>query len=207
MENLNYDLRNPFGDPDTQKSQKEIDQIERNLLSVFFVVNRIYQPIAQKRGISLLLRNEINTEIQFPSRFFINLIQITENLVANAVRVTPSSGLVDVIFSLDVVEDLRILNMNVTDTGRYISPDLVLAFNQGKPVAKLMGGGDEDDFSNRLEYVMQLVSKEGGRIFVRSVKVSETTFSLTFPLQDNYLIPKNGFQHLFKNGEMSLNGS
>ena len=181
--------------------------IDRNPSTVMTVIERIYHPIAQNLGISLLLRNEINTEIQFPPRFFINLIQITGSLVAHAIKYTPPNGLVDVVITLDAAEGHNKLNMTVTDTGKSISPDLISAFNQGEQVAKLMGDDLGDGFSTRLEYVMQLVSEESGRIIAKSGETSGTTFCLSLPLQDNYLALGNGFPSIVKNGAAVLNGS
>ena len=171
------------------------------------VIDRIYQPIAQNLGVSLLLRNEINTEIQFPPRFFINLIQITGNLVANAIKSTSPNGLVDVVFKMDANEDYRTLNLTVTDTGNTIPPELISAFNKNKQVATLMGGDKADSFGTRLNYVMQLVSEENGRIFVNSGQNSGTTFSLSLPLPKRYLHRRNGFYPIIENGAMLLDSS
>jgi len=181
--------------------------IDRKPSTVLTVIDRIYHPIAKNLGISLMLRNEISTEIQFPLRFFINLIQITGNLVANAVRYSSPNGLVDVVFTMDADGKHCTLNMTVTDNGKIISSDLVSAFNKGKQVSKLMEADVGKGFSTRLEYVMQLVSEESGRILVKSEKDSGTTFSLSLPLQDNYMTLRNGFQSVVKNGAVLLNGS
>lgn len=181
--------------------------IDRKPSTVMMVINRIYRPIAQNLGVSLLLRNEINTEIQFQPKFFINLIQITGNLVANAVKFTSPNGLVDVVLTMDSDEGHNTLNMTVTNTGKVVSADLVSAFNQGQPVAKLIESNGEPGFGFRLEYVIKLVSKEGGRIFINSGKDSRTTFSLSLPLQDKFMNRRNGFHSVVKNGEVFLNGS
>lgn len=181
--------------------------IDRKPSTVMMVIDRIYHPIAQNMGVSLLLRNEINSEIQLSTKFFINLIQITGNLVANAVKFTSPNGLVDVVLTMDTDEDYNSLSMTVTNTGKIISPDLVSAFNQGKSVTALMEPNGESGFGFRLEYVIQLVSEEGGRIFIESGKDSGTTFSLSLPLQDNYKYRRNGFHSTVQNGGLLLNGS
>lgn len=181
--------------------------IDRKPSTVMVVIDRIYYPIAQSLGVSLLLRNEINTEIQFPPRLFINLIQITGNLVANAIKFTSPNGLVVVVLKVDADAEQKMLNMKVTDTGFTISHDLVLAFNQSKQAGKLMGADVEYSFGSRLEYVMQLVSEEGGCIFVKSEKNSGTTFSLSLPLQNNVINHMNGFQPIVKNNAVIVNGS
>ncbi len=181
--------------------------IDRKPSSVIMIIDRIYHPIAQSMGIPLLLRNEINTEVQFSPNSFINLIQITGNMVAIALKFSPPNGLVDVVFTIGADEDHSILNMNVTNTGKSISPDLVSAFNEGEQVAKLIGSDGGYDFGFRLDYVMQLVSKEGGRIFIKNRKKSGTIFSLSFPLPEKYLNRRNGFYPILKNSAVLLNSS
>ena len=171
------------------------------------VIERIYHPIAQNLGVSLLLRNEINPDIQFPPRFFINLIQITGNLVANAIKFTSPNGFVDVVFNMNTSDDYSALVVTVTDSGNIIPPDLASAFNQSKQVATLMQADIEENFGTRLEYVLQLISEEGGRIFVKSEEESGTTYSLSLPLQDNYLHHRNGYHSIVENSEVLLNGS
>ncbi len=127
--------------------------IDRKPSTIMTVINRIYHPIARNLGVSLLLRNEINPEIQFPPRFFINLIQITGNLVANAIKFTSPNGFVDVVLTMNADEDHNTLHITVTDTGKIISPDLVAAINQSKQIANLIGEDPEENFGTRLEYL------------------------------------------------------
>lgn len=181
--------------------------IDRKPSSVIIIIDRIYHPIAQSMGIPLLLRNEINTEVQFSPNSFINLIQITGNMVAIALKFSSQNGLVDVVFTIGADEGHSILNMTVTNTGKSISPDLLSAFNEGEQVAKLIGSDGGYDFGFRLDYVMQLVSKEGGRIFIKNRKKSGTIFSLSFPLPAKYLNRRNGFYPILKNSAVLLNSS
>lgn len=192
---------------DTQKNLKENMHINTKPSSIIMVIERIYHPIAQNMGISLLLRNEINAELQFPPNFFINLIQVTGNLVANAVKFTPPNGMVDVVFTLDTNEEHSLLYMTVTSTEKIISPDLLSAINQGKKVPKLTEPNGEPDFDFRLRHVMQIVSKEGGRILVENEEESGTKFLLSFPLPEKYLKQRTSFHPILKNSEVYLNGS
>lgn len=167
---------------DTQKNLKESVKNDRNISSVITEMNRLYLPMAQNKSILLLLRSQIDEEIQLQHNFFINLIQITGNLVANAVKFTPSEGSVDVVFFLDADENNNLLNMTVTDTGKSISPDHVSAFNQGKPIPKSMGTNGEQGFGIGLRHIREMVSEYAGRIFVESREGSGTTFSISFPI-------------------------
>jgi signal transduction histidine kinase len=172
---------------DTQNGAKESLNIDRKLSSVIIEINRLYLPLAKHKGISLSLDSKINEDIQLPSSVFINLIQITGNLIANAVKFTPSNGSINVDFTLDVKEDYCMLNMNVTDTGKSLSPDQVSAFNQGKPVSRSLGTNGEQGFGIGLQHVHQMVSEGNGHIYMESAKESGTFLSLSLPLPDKYL--------------------
>lgn len=172
---------------DTPKNLKKSVNNDRTLSSVITKINRLYLPMAQNKGISLLLKNQIDTKIQLSPDFFINLIQITGNLVSNAVKFTPSNGSVDVVFTLNADKSNNTLKMTVTDTGRSMSPDQVSAFNQGKPVQSSMGTNGEKGFGIGLQHVFHMVSEYAGSLFVKSEKDSGTTFSLSFPIPDKNL--------------------
>lgn len=192
---------------DTQKNLNGSKSTDKTLSSVLMEINRIYHPMAQNKGLSLSLRTYIDEEIQLSPDFFINLIQVTGNLVSNAVKFTPSNGSVEVVFTLDTDEDHNKLNMTVSDTGKSMSSDQVSAFNQGKPVARSMGTNGEQGFGIGLQHVKKLVSEEGGHISVKSEKGSGTTFSLSCPLPDKNLTQINATHFTVKNGAVLLNGS
>lgn len=192
---------------DNQNNLKEGVNIDRNLSSVITEVRRLYLPMAQNKDISLSLKSQIDTEIQLQPNFFINLIQITGNLVANAVKFTPSKGSVDVVFNLNVDKNYNTLNMTVTDTGKGISPDQVSAFNQGKPIRKSMGTNGEPGFGIGLQHIIHMVSEYSGRIFLESEIDSGTTFSISFPIPYKNSDRKNGAYSIVKNGSTLVNGS
>ena len=181
--------------------------IERKPSTIMTVIDRIYHPIAQNMGVTLLLRNEIRPEIQFPPRFFINLIQITGNLVANAIKYTTPRGLVDVVFTLNTESNNSKIIITVKDTGKGITPDLVAVMNQSNQAANLMSEDAEEDFGTRLEYVKQLVYEEMGHIFVTSERDAGTVYSLTLPIPNNFKNRKNGISSIVENDAMFLNGS
>ncbi len=177
---------------DTQNGEKESMNIDRKLSSVIIEINRIYLPLAKHKGISLSLNSKTNKDIQLPSSVFNNLIQITVNLIANAVKFTPSNGSINVDFTIDTKEEFNMLNINVTDTGKGMSPDQVSAFNQGKPVSRSLGTNGEQGFGIGLQHVHQMVSEGNGHIYMESAKESGTFFSLSLPLSDKNMNCDNG---------------
>ncbi len=192
---------------DTQKKLKKSVTIDKNLSSAITEINRLYLPMAQNKDISLSLRNQTGTEIQLSPIFSINLIQITGNLLANAVKFTPPHGSVEVVFTLDADENHSTLNMTVTDTGKSMSHAQVSALNHGKPVPRAMGMNGKQGFGIGLQHVLKMVSEYAGRIFVKSEKGLGTEFSLSFPIPDKYLNRKNGFHSTTKIGAALQNGS
>ena len=165
-----------------KKREDESMSIDRNLSSAIREIHHLYLPMAQNKGISLLLSTHSDTDMLLPPNLFNNLIQITGNLVANAIKFTPSNGSVEVVFTLDDEEDCSMLKMIVKDTGKGMTPDEVLAFNKGKPVARSMGTNGEPGSGIGLLHVIEMVIEVDGRIFVKSEKGSGTTFSIAIPL-------------------------
>jgi signal transduction histidine kinase len=190
----------------TENSLKKNLNIDRILSSVMVEINRLYLPMAQNKGITLSMSTQIDTEIQLLPNFFTDLIQITGNLVANAIKFTPANGSVDVLFTLDAEDNHSILNMTVSDTGKGMSPDQVSAFNQGKPVARSMGTNGEQGFGIGLQHVIEMVFEENGRIVVESEKGLGTLFSLSFPLPGKNLTRKSMSHFIVKNGTVAYNG-
>jgi len=97
--------------------------VDRLLTSAIMDINNLYLPMAQNKSVELSLSAQIDTEILLPPNFYISLIQITGNLVANAIKFTPSNGFVDVVFNLDTDESQNILNIIVSDTGTGMTSD------------------------------------------------------------------------------------
>lgn len=191
---------------ETEKSPKESLNNDRLLSSAMMEINRLYLPMAQNKDISLSMSTQIDKEILLLPNFYKNLIQITGNLVANAIKFTPSKGSVDVVFTLDSGNDQSMINMTVTDTGKSMSPEQVSAFEQGKPVARSEGTNGEKSFGIGLQHVQKMVSEENGHIAVKSEKGEGTMFSLSFPLPDK-ILPRIDTSHfIVKNGMVSHNG-
>ncbi len=190
----------------TQNSLNGSKKIDRNLSSALMEVNRLYLPMAQNKGILLSLRTQIKKEILLHLNFFINLIQVIGNLVANAIKFTPVGGSVDVYSTMGAEENHSIFYVTVTDNGKGMSPDQVSAFNRGKPVSRSMGTNGEEGYGIGLQHVQEMVSEDAGQIVVKSKKGSGTTFSLTFPLSDLNFIGENSDLSAATNSILPVNG-
>ncbi len=192
---------------DDLQSEKQNINIDKRLSSAMKEIHRLYLPMAKNKGINLMLKNKIETEIELQSNLFLNLIQTTGNLIANAVKFTPSDGTVNVEFTLRAEDERSMLFMSISDTGKSMSAEQVSAFNQGKPVARSLGTDGEEGSGIGLQHVKQMVFEVDGRIDVESEKGSGTTFSLSFPLPGINLHKKGAFHFVTKIKSVILNGS
>lgn len=200
-------IQNSLVIKDAQTNLNKNGKFHRNHFSIIKEIHRVYLPMARSKDISLSLRSQTDKEIQLTPKFFENLMQITGNLVANAVKFTPPKGSVDVVFRLDVEKNQNKLNVTVTDTGKGMSTDQVSAFNQGKPVKRTNGTNGERGFGIGLLLVLQIVSEYAGSIKLKRKKEVGTEFSLSFPLTDKFLNQTNGTHSLFKNIALERNGT
>jgi len=189
-----------------KKSIKHLN-IDKILSAVMVEINRLYLPMAQNKDISLSLRTHIKQEILLPPNFFVNLIQVIGNLVANAIKFTPAGGTVDVYSTILTEENHSVLFMTVTDTGKGMSAAQASAFNLGKPVSRSIGTNGEEGFGIGLQHVQAMVSEDAGHIAVISKKNFGTTFSIIFPLTDLNFIRENTNLPDAATGFVSVNGS
>lgn len=192
---------------DFKKSTSSSKSTDRKLSSAIMEINRLYLPMAQNKDLSLSLRTYIDKEIQLSTEFYINLIQITGNLVSNAIKFTQPKGSVNVVFNLDDNEDQSMLNITVVDSGKGMSSAQVSAFNKGEPVERSNGTNGEESFGIGLHHVKKIVSEENGQIEVKSEKDSGTVFTLSFPLPNNNVNQINTSSFTLKDGAVLLNGS
>ena len=189
-----------------EKGLHENMDVDRLLTSAMMDINYLYLPMALNKSVSLSLSAQIDTEILLPPNFYISLILITGNLVANAIKFTPPNGFVDVVFTLDSDENQSILNMTVSDTGTGMTSDQVSAFNRGKSVDKSIGTNGEKGFGIGLQHIKNIVSEVRGSVFVKNGEKSGTIFSLSIPLPDQISPLKNTSHFIVENGTVSLNG-
>lgn len=187
-------------------SPSPVINIESIISSTLLEISRLYLPMSKAKGIKLSLRTEIESKLRLHPNYFHNLIQITGNLVANAIKFTPPGGNIDVHCTLSVDHNHPILSMKVTDNGQGMPPDQVSAFNLGYPVARSTGTNGEKGFGIGLQHVIQMVAEERGHISVTSENGRGTEFSISFPLTGNRLTRTSLSQSLGGNDTASTNG-
>ena len=111
------------GKPQTIKDE------EFNLLSLKGKLESLYQPQAQNKNIQFAI-NTTNGTLPIP--FFKNkLLQITGNLVSNAMKFTPRDGKVTVELNLEAGVSPNLLSIKVKDTGVGMDEETINAILDG----------------------------------------------------------------------------
>ncbi|MGI8477206.1 MAG: sensor histidine kinase, partial [Thermomicrobiales bacterium] len=132
-------------------------------------VNAGFAPEAARRGIHL------TSDVSFPGTMRIDPVRIREvlgNLVANAIRYTPSGGAISVLARCG--EDSA--DFSVADTGPGIAPDqLPRSFDRFTKSADSGGSG------LGLAIAKSLVEAHGGSISAESAPGSGTTIRFSLP--------------------------
>ncbi len=164
-------------------------KLARTLSDVAPILKRIVdtmKPLADKKKIDLQLKTpeKLSPVLLDKDRFS----QIINNLLTNAIRYTPESGIIRV--NTGISADSKELVIDVVDTGTGISPeDLPHVFDRfyraDKSRARVSGGAGLG-----LAIVYQLVEAHNGKIKVISPVNKEeenggTLFSITLPLAIN----------------------
>ncbi len=142
---------------------------------------------AEAKAIQIQL--QIDPNVNFICGDFNRLHQVIGNLLSNAVKFTPSGG--QVVVSLS--QDDSYVEINVSDTGKGISPDFLPHifeyFQQADSSTTRQFGG----LGLGLAIVRNLVDLHGGTVTVESPGEGKgTTFSVKLPLVSaSLLLPEN----------------
>jgi PAS domain S-box-containing protein len=103
--------------------------------------------------------------------------RVLQNLVGNAIKFTPASGVVRVSARVDSSQPATLL-VSVSDTGPGIPPEI-----QGRLFQKFVTGQQEGRGNGLgLAFCKMVMEAHGERIWVESASESGTTFTFTLPL-------------------------
>jgi len=147
-------------------------------------IEKLFNPLAQNKNVTLSLSNEADSEIELPYQFSIKLLRIVGNLVSNAIKFSPKYGTVHILFTDTGNSNPAILDISVNNTGESMSSEQIQSFNSGDPVARTNGHGGAQSFGLGLQHVYQMVAEEGGSVDVENREVSETSFSIILPVPE-----------------------
>lgn len=139
---------------------------------------QLYLPQAQSKSVLFsVVVNEIRQSTPFSKN---KLLQITGNLISNAIKFTPAGGYVAV--SLDLLRQSYqdILSIAVKDSGLGISDEVVGQILSGK-VSSTQGTTGEPGYGFGLALVRHLVDGLGGALVINSALAEGTEFLVTIP--------------------------
>jgi len=139
---------------------------------------KLYLVQASVKGVTLSVRTNTATET-IPVNCN-KLLQITGNLVSNAIKFTPPKGRVSVELDLKKEDNTRYLEVKVSDTGVGISAAAIEAITQGN-AGTTQGTGGEKGFGFGLSLVKHLVEKLKGSLIIQSSPGVGSSFVIRLP--------------------------
>jgi signal transduction histidine kinase len=157
---------------------KQLNSIEYNLTSFRDKLKQLYDPQAISKQLNLHIK--INQETQYIPFSKNKLLQITGNLISNAIKFTPQAGKVLVALDLLVKSDKNILRVSVSDTGVGINEDEIAKILKGSSHTTT-GTGGEKGYGFGLSLVKHLIEKLDGQLEIQSNIGQGTTFSVDLP--------------------------
>lgn len=138
----------------------------------------LYGPQAAYKKINLKISiNPDKKNIVFSKN---KLLQISGNLISNAVKFTPAGGTITIELDLLVKQEANILQILVADSGVGISEDEIVEILTGGMGTK-QGTGGEKGYGFGLSLVKHLIDKMHGEMFITSEKGQGTTFRIELP--------------------------
>ncbi|SIO92446.1 LuxQ periplasmic sensor domain-containing protein [Vibrio spartinae] len=164
-----------------EQNKFKLNPVHFHLIEMVRVIERIYQPLCQEKGLEL----DVMTNIQKDTIVVIDQIrlnQITFNLLNNAIKFT-REGEICVLINLNHSEEGAMFHVFISDTGIGIGhDDLSLIFEpfiQGGTASNGEFGGS----GLGLSIVKNLVELMGGVVSVSSQVGKGSSFEFTIPIE------------------------
>ena len=141
-------------------------------------LEKLYVPQAMNKHITFAVNtSSVSETIPFSKN---KLLQITGNLISNAIKFTPNNGFVTV--DLDLIEkrNENVLQIKVTDTGVGLDADGIATILNGNATST-NGTGGENGYGFGLALVKHLVESLNGTFNIFSVPGQGATFEVKLP--------------------------
>jgi signal transduction histidine kinase len=152
---------------------------ELNLILLKEKITKLYTPQALNKKIKFVVdTGNTNQETPFIKN---KLLQISGNLISNALKFTPFEGTVHVSLNLVLDKGQQHLKISVKDTGIGMSEKTIREIIDGNAVST-DGTGGEQGYGFGLSLVRHLVLNMGGRIHIESVQNEGTCFDVYIPV-------------------------
>ncbi|WP_413670467.1 GAF domain-containing sensor histidine kinase [Mucilaginibacter sp. Mucisp86] len=151
---------------------------EFNLLVFKDKIERLFIPQARNKNILLTVKTSSQSErIPFARN---KLLQITGNLISNAIKFTPRGGHVEVDLSLEVNDHISTLQIQVKDNGVGIDENGINKILNGSSTSS-SGTTGEAGFGFGLALVKHLVETLKGTINIYSKPAEGSVFEVRLP--------------------------
>jgi signal transduction histidine kinase len=162
-----------------KKDHKPISNgAEFNLLVFKDKIERLFIPQARNKNILLTVKTSSESErIPFARN---KLLQITGNLISNAIKFTHRGGFVEVDLSLEVNDHISILQIQVKDNGVGIDEKGIEKILKGNSTSS-NGTTGEAGFGFGLALVKHLIETLKGSVNIYSKPSAGTTFEVRLP--------------------------
>ncbi len=165
------------------KNQAGLAEKELNLLVFKSKLDALYTPQAKHKNIGLHVTvNPHFAAIPFSRN---QLLQITGNLISNAIKFTPHGGQIKVDLDLILGDERQLLKIVVADTGVGMEGDLLNGINDGN-CKSTAGTAGEKGFGIGLNVVQHLVKELKGSLSVEANAECGTTFTVVLPQPANH---------------------
>lgn len=159
----------------TEGKEQSLKADEFNLLIFKEKLERLYVPQAKNKNINFLINiSEKNEYIPFIKN---KLLQITGNLISNAMKFTSRGGKVIVNLDLEVDIDQHKLKINVEDSGVGMDEATIACIMDGK-MSSTKGTVGEKGYGFGLALVKHLVNSLHGSFNIRSQQGGGTSFEI-----------------------------
>ncbi|RQO65952.1 histidine kinase [Pedobacter sp. KBW06] len=163
-----------------EQQSKKLAENEVNLSLFKYKLEDLYGGQAKNKGIALKIQlKEGNNLLPFPKN---KLLQITGNLISNAIKFTPESGTVKVDLSLIEQEQQHLLDLMISDSGAGISQEALKHLEEGSNLST-NGTSGEKGYGFGLELVKHLVQGLGGTMEIYNQTGSGACFNVKIPFQ------------------------
>jgi signal transduction histidine kinase len=160
----------------TAKQQAEAGYHESfNLVTFKGKLEQLFIPPAIKKNIKFRVITSKETELVPVSKY--NLMQITGNLVSNAMKFTPEGGIIDVELRLELEDIAGLLHIKVSDTGVGLSTSQMESILRSN-CKTTVGTSGEDGFGFGLVMVKNLIDTMQGELEITSEPGCGTTFEV-----------------------------
>ncbi len=161
----------------------KLRESEYNLEVFADKLRKLYGPQAINKGLRLNISfNESHSHIPFSKA---KLLQITGNLISNAIKFTPSKGDVSVNLDLTAQDNKNALSIHVRDTGVGMTQEIIdEIMRDGTSTTR--GTSGEKGYGFGLALVKHLLESLKGTMKINSIPGSGTSFLILIP-QDSAL--------------------